>query len=561
VIRINITIIYLLFAFSVNNLFAQDSIKSTNTRNNDAVSYFVEGKTADLKGDYVSAIQSYRNALIYDKSPGIFYAISVSYYNLGKFQDALIEINNALKQVPDEIDYLDQKAKIYFTMDKLDKASEVYENILKLDSNYTFALFALARIYQELKQPSKAIVIYEQITDRLGFDYEVLKRMYDIYYNFREYDKCIEVLQYALKLDPYNAAYLQQLATLYAKQNRDEDAKKIFEELYMLSPGDRSIQTELVKIYFKNNETKRGFEEFEKISGKTSLSYEEKLQIGELYYALISQDASAIEIAKNIFIYLNNEYPEKWQPYFYLGEFNLNEKDNNSAETNFKKAYEYSDTSLNAYIQVGYAYITVGKLDIAETILQKGIEKYDYDFRLFYFYGIAMQRTGGEEKAIEYFEKALNLSPNEMSVLSTLAMAYHSKKRYRESEEIYEKALKIEPENILILNNYAYNLCERGVNLQKALSMSKKTIEKEPENPSYLDTYGWIYYMLGKYDTAKIYVEKAVTINGSSAVLLEHLGDIYFAMKDETNAKKYWLKSLELSPNNENMKEKLKFLQ
>ena len=116
----------------------------------------------------------------------------------------------------------------------------------------------------------------------------------------------------------------------------------------------------------------------------------------------------------------------------------------------------------------------------------------------------------------------------------------------------------IDPNNILILNNYAYDLSVRDEDLKKAKKMSEITVEKEPMNPSYLDTYGWIFYMLGNYDSAKVYIEKAVSINGSSAVLLEHLGDVYFALKDDLNAKKYWMKSLELNPNYDTIKEKLR---
>jgi len=558
VINFSNKIFLLILLFACSDLTAQVNLNENKTGREEALSNFIEGKSSELKGDYTTAIQFYNYALNYDKSPGIYSAISNAYYNLGKYQDALLQINNALILDSNETDYLDQKAKIYFTLNKLDKAGEIYEKILDVDSNYIFALFALARIYQELKQPSKAILIYEKITDQVGFDFEILKRMYDIYYNFKDYDNCIKVLEYALQLDPYNTLYLEQLAALYAKQNRNEDAKKIFEKLYAINPGNKNIQTELAKIYFKNNEAKKGFEEFEKISGRGNLSFEDKLQIGELYFALISQDNSATAIAKNIFIYLNNLYPEKWQPYMYLGQLDLNGKDNTDAEFNFNKASEYADTSKEAYVQIGLSYISLGKNDIAKSIFEKGLERYNDDFRLFYFYGITLQRAGSEDKSIEFFEKALKISPDDISVLSTLAMAYHSQHRYRESDETYEKALIVDPNNILILNNYAYDLSVRGEDLKKAKKMSEITVEKEPLNPSYLDTYGWIFYMLGNYDSAKVYIEKAVSINGSSAVLLEHLGDVYFAMKDDLNAKKYWMRSLELNPNNENIKEKLR---
>lgn len=99
----------------------------------------------------------------------------------------------------------------------------------------------------------------------------------------------------------------------------------------------------------------------------------------------------------------------------------------------------------------------------------------------------------------------------------------------------------------------------RGVELDKALEMSKISIEKDPGNASYLDTIGWIYFKLKKYKLAKENIEKSLSVNPNSAVVLEHLGDIYNAMKDYPGALRYWKMSLEKNPNNSTLKEKIDF--
>jgi tetratricopeptide (TPR) repeat protein len=506
-------------------------------------------------------LENYKTALKYYKSPGIYYAISHIYSEQGKFQEALLEINNALKMAPDDVDYLEHKARIYYTMDNLEKSAEIYEYILKIDSNFIFGLYSLARIYEEQKQPSKAIIIYEKLTDAVGFDFEILRRMYDIYLGYKDYEKCLEVVGYALKLDPYNSTYLQQLGALYVRLNRDAEAQKVFEDFYALNPDNKNIQSELVKLYFKGNETDKGFQSFAKLLGKDTLSYGEKVQVGELYFNSIAQDKAAIEVAKNIFEYLKENYGNEWVPYYYLGELDISSSNVPAGIIKLEKAMQFADTAKEAFLQIGFAFFRIGKNDEAYKILSRGISMFPEDFRMNYFYGLTLQRRGEEAEAVKYFEKALAISPEEVSVMSTLAMAYNGLKRYAESDEMYERALKLDPYSVLLLNNYAYNLAERGVNLEKALAMSKIAVEREPNSASYLDTYGWVFFKLGKYDEAKKYIEKAVNISGSSAVLLEHLGDIYDALKDFTNAKKYWGKSLELNPNNQAVKDKLKFIE
>jgi Flp pilus assembly protein TadD len=122
---------------------------------------------------------------------------------------------------------------------------------------------------------------------------------------------------------------------------------------------------------------------------------------------------------------------------------------------------------------------------------------------------------------------------------------------------MYEKALKINPDDPFILNNYAYNLSVRGIKLSKALQMAKRAIQKDPKNANFLDTIGWIYYKLGDYEFAKDYIARSLEVNANSAVVNDHLGDVYNAMKDIANALKYWQKAYELSPNSQNIKEKI----
>jgi len=77
------------------------------------------------------------------------------------------------------------------------------------------------------------------------------------------------------------------------------------------------------------------------------------------------------------------------------------------------------------------------------------------------------------------------------------------------------------------------------------------------ENASYLDTYGWILYKSGKFNEAKEYILKSLAVNPNSAVVNDHMGDIYDALKDRTNAFKYWKRASELAPDNQEYKTKL----
>lgn len=77
-----------------------------------------------------------------------------------------------------------------------------------------------------------------------------------------------------------------------------------------------------------------------------------------------------------------------------------------------------------------------------------------------------------------------------------------------------DKYLEQNPENmeylpLTILNNYAYYMATHRGDLTKAEKMSAITIREEPNNPVFLDTYGWILHLKGQDELAKFYLEKA----------------------------------------------------
>ena len=74
----------------------------------------------------------------------------------------------------------------------------------------------------------------------------------------------------------------------------------------------------------------------------------------------------------------------------------------------------------------------------------------------------------------------------------------------------YERAIELDPYNMVVLNNYAYHLATHGGDLQKAEAMSAITIRKDPDNPVFLDTYGWILHLQGQDELAKFYLMKAM---------------------------------------------------
>jgi Tfp pilus assembly protein PilF len=87
--------------------------------------------------------------------------------------------------------------------------------------------------------------------------------------------------------------------------------------------------------------------------------------------------------------------------------------------------------------------------------------------------------------------------------------------------------------------------------------MSKEALQLQPENQSYLDTYGWILFQKEKYAEAEQYIRKAVEMANPSPVIIEHLGDINYKLSRKDKALEYWKKALEKDSANEALRSKI----
>ena len=116
----------------------------------------------------------------------------------------------------------------------------------------------------------------------------------------------------------------------------------------------------------------------------------------------------------------------------------------------------------------------------------------------------------------------------------------------RKCYDAYDRSLALRYDNAMVLNNYAYFLSLEGRDLERALAMAGRAIVLEENNPTYLDTYAWVLYRLGRYDEAKKTMQQALSLDRSQSPDLQlHYGDILAALGEKFMAEVYWKKALE----------------
>ena len=161
-------------------------------------------------------------------------------------------------------------------------------------------------------------------------------------------------------------------------------------------------------------------------------------------------------------------------------------------------------------------------------------------------------QIGELDSAIEDYKLALEKAPKgsdiQLNFLSALGDLYHVKGDQKTAFSYYDKALKINGSYAPVLNNYAYYISERysepvkkvPKDLRKAYDMSRITIEKEPDNATYLDTYAWILHLMGQDLEAKAHFKHAMIHGGKeSGVMLRHYAIVLKALGENDLAAIY----------------------
>ena len=193
-------------------------------------------------------------------------------------------------------------------------------------------------------------------------------------------------------------------------------------------------------------------------------------------------------------------------------------------------------------------------------VLKKAVElKIKNKDQIYLLLGLSYQRANMPHKAEEAYKKAISINSDSDIAYFYLGAFYELNNERDKAITQFKKAIEINPRNSDALNYLGYMYAEDGVNLDEAVELLNRAIEIEPENGAYIDSLGWAYYKKGDIDKALSLVKKASELI-EDPVIYDHLGDIYFKMSRKEEAKKAWLKSLEIESDQQKVKEKIKRL-
>jgi Tfp pilus assembly protein PilF len=153
-------------------------------------------------------------------------------------------------------------------------------------------------------------------------------------------------------------------------------------------------------------------------------------------------------------------------------------------------------------------------------------DRFYQDFTVQYLLGTSYYQFKDYGNAKIHLAQALSIYPQSRNTKHNLALIYDSTGEWDESDKLYMELITTDSTDAQAFNNYAYSLVEREQDFEFALELAQNAIRLEPKSAAYLDTIGWIYFKMDRFEEAMQYIRESLSIDSGNTTIQEHLDKI-----------------------------------
>ncbi len=211
-----------------------------------------------------------------------------------------------------------------------------------------------------------------------------------------------------------------------------------------------------------------------------------------------------------------------------------------------------SPLRVNADVQAALLLETLGKSKEASTHLSSIVAANPKNQEALTALGNLQRSRKLFNEAADTYSRVLALQPkvdkNQWLLYYYRGIANERRKNWPAAESDLKKALELNPDQPLVLNYLGYSWVDQGANLDEAFKMLRRAVDLRQRDGYVVDSLGWAYYRLGRYDDAARELEKAIDFKPSDPVINDHLGDAYWRIGRKLEAQFQWNHARDLSP-------------
>ena len=534
------------------SLFTSLAVAQDTARRYDAM--FLEAVCQREKGNSDAAFDLLRHCVDIDstRSEAYFY-LSLYYQGMKRKDVALRYMQKAAELEPDNTIYLETLASVYINHRQVDDAIQVLEQLYAKARHRDDVLTMLTQLYERQGDWDNAIRTLSQLETLEGKSERLSYAKSNLF--TRKGDKKAAIAEMKLLADQYpndNNYRCLYANTLYINDQRDK-ALAIYREVLDEEPDNRNAQLAMLAYYNERRDSANVSEMTERILLNRHATTEDRVALMRQMIGESEQyDGDSTRVLQLFHRMLQLPQEDADMALFCATYMQMKKMPEDSIRIVLEQALQIAPDNAAARLQlVQYAW-RANDRDRVIALCQDA-RQYNPDEMAFYYYqGIAYYQKDRLDDALDAFQNGIGVITGESDVeivsdfYAVMGDIYHQKGMVREAFAAYDSCLQWKDDNIGCLNNYAYYLSEKGIRLDEAEQMSFRTIKAEPKNPTYLDTYAWVLFRQRRYDEAREYIDRTLENDpDSSAVMLEHAGDIYYCAGLPERAVELWTKALQ----------------
>jgi Flp pilus assembly protein TadD len=181
----------------------------------------------------------------------------------------------------------------------------------------------------------------------------------------------------------------------------------------------------------------------------------------------------------------------------------------------FRSALKDNPASAEACYGLGSVYLKQGKATQARDNFERSVQltaSYpETTPNALNNLGLLAAREGESEKAIGYFEKALQLDPDRLIVLQNLGNAYRQEKRWDAARATLERVLAIKPQDPEANYSLAMVFAQKDDN-ETAYRYLQKALQGRPTYPEALNNLGVLYLRTHRRNEAVAEFEECIRV-------------------------------------------------
>lgn len=536
----------------VVTLVASAVVAQDERRRYDA--FFLEAICQKEKGNHDAAFDLLTHCVQIDSTRSEAYYYLARYYDYLKNKDkALAYSEKAALLEPDNETYLETLANSYIARRQYDKAIDVMERIYGMNSEREDVLSLLVQLYEEQQDYEGAIRTLTRLETMEGKSERLSMAKSELYTRKGDKKAAISEMKQLADQYPNDQNYRCLYGTTLYMNGQQKKALAIYADVLKIEPDNRGAQMAMLSHFNEINDTVQSHIWLERmLMNKNATTQDRVMLLRQVIGESEQSGGDSTQVLRLFHRVLSLPQADADLAIFCATYMNLKKMPSDSISPVLEHALTLEPTNAAARLQlVSYAWQAEDRDRVIA--LCQDARQYNPDEMAFYYYqGIAYYQKDQLDQALNAFQNGIGVitAQSDPAIVSdfyaVMGDILHQKGLSREAFVAYDSCLVWKDDNIGCLNNYAYYLSELGEQLDKAEQMSYRTIKAEPKNATYLDTYAWILFMQKRYSEAKIYIDQTLQYDtDTSAVLLEHAGDIYYQAGDTAQALSYWQQALE----------------